>query len=76
MAGDAKVRDGLVAESALTVERPKGGRLRAWFADHSRVASDTSLFVSQRLMSSFLVWLMVSLQHNLRQLAINDFQLI
>ena len=43
MAGDAKVRDGLVAESALTVERPKGGRLRAWFADHSRVASDTSL---------------------------------
>ena len=33
--------------------------LHAWFADHARVAADTSLFVSQRLMSSFLVWLMV-----------------
>lgn len=39
--------------------RPKGGRLRGWIADHFRVASDTSLFVSQRLVSSFLVWLMV-----------------
>ena len=59
MAGDTKAEDRPGVESPLTVERPKGERLQAWFADHVRVASDTSLFVSQRLMSSFLVWLMV-----------------
>ena len=59
MAGDTKAEDRPGVESPLTVEGPKGERLQAWFADHVRVASDTSLFVSQRLMSSFLVWLMV-----------------
>ena len=59
MAGDTKAEERPGVESPLTVERPKGERLQAWFADHVRVASDTSLFVSQRLMSSFLVWLMV-----------------
>ena len=59
MAGDTKAEDGRDGESPLAVERPKGGRLQAWFADHGRVASDASLFVSQRLISSFLVWLMV-----------------
>ena len=59
MAADTKVKDGRDAESPLIVERPKVGRLRAWFADHGRVVSDTSLFVGQRLMSSFLVWLMI-----------------
>ena len=47
------------ATSTVIVGRPKGVLLHAWFADHARVAADTSLFVSQRLMSSFLVWLMV-----------------
>ncbi|NCF77376.1 MAG: hypothetical protein GWP45_09300 [Proteobacteria bacterium] len=59
MAGDTKAEDGRDGESPLAVERPKGGRLQAWFADHGRAASDASLFVSQRLISSFLVWLMV-----------------
>jgi cell division protein FtsX len=59
MAGDAKAQDGQGVERPLTVQRPRGRRLHAWFADHGRVASDTSLFVSQRLMSSFLVWLMI-----------------
>jgi len=59
MAGDAKAQDGQGVERPLTVQRPQGRRLHAWFADHGRVASDTSLFVSQRLMSSFLVWLMI-----------------
>ena len=39
--------------------RPQGGCLRAWLTDHARVASDTTLFVSQRMLSSLLVWLMV-----------------
>ena len=59
MAGDTKAEDRPGVESPLTVEGPKGERLQAWFADHGRVASDASLFVSQRLISSFLVWLMV-----------------
>lgn len=59
MVRDIKTQDVRGVESPLTVDRPKVGRLRAWFADHGRVVSDTSLFVSQRLMSSFLVWLMI-----------------
>ena len=59
MVRDTKTQDARGVESPLTVDRPKVGRLRAWFADHGRVVSDTSLFVSQRLMSSFLVWLMI-----------------
>ncbi|NCF43524.1 MAG: hypothetical protein GWP70_01710 [Proteobacteria bacterium] len=39
--------------------RPRGGYLRGWLADHVRVASDTTLFISQRMLSSLLVWLMV-----------------
>ena len=39
--------------------QPKGGRMRAWLADHRRVASETTLFISQRIVSSFLVWLMI-----------------
>ena len=39
--------------------QPKGGRTRAWLADHRRVASETTLFISQRIVSSLLVWLMI-----------------
>ena len=39
--------------------QPKGGRMRAWLADHRRVASETTLFISQRIVSSLLVWLMI-----------------
>jgi cell division transport system permease protein len=39
--------------------QPKGGRMRAWLADHRRVASETTLFISQRIVSSFLVWVMI-----------------
>ncbi len=39
--------------------RSEGNPIRAWFADHRQVASEAALFVSQRLMSSLLVWLMV-----------------
>lgn len=39
--------------------QPKGGRARAWLADHRRVASETTLFISQRIVSSLLVWLMI-----------------
>jgi cell division transport system permease protein len=39
--------------------QPKGGRMRAWLADHRRVASETTLFLSQRIVSSFLVWVMI-----------------
>ena len=38
---------------------PDGSRIRAWIADHLRVASETTLFISQRLVGSLLVWLMV-----------------
>ena len=38
---------------------PRGGRLRTWLADHRRVASETSLFISRRIVSSLLVWLMI-----------------
>ena len=39
--------------------QPRGGRTRAWLADHRRVASETMLFISQRVVSSFLVWVMI-----------------
>ena len=39
--------------------QPKGGRTRAWLADHRRVASQTMFFISQRIVSSLLVWAMI-----------------
>ena len=47
------------AKSSQSKWQPKGGRTRAWLADHRRVASETTLFISQRIVSSFLVWLMI-----------------
>ena len=59
MVDESRANSAQGATSKVIVGRPKGGLLRTWFADHARVAADTSLFVSQRLTSSFLVWLMV-----------------
>ena len=42
--------------------QPRGGRARAWLADHRRVASETMLFISKRVVSSFLVWLMIGVE--------------
>lgn len=48
--------------SGLSLDRPPlQKRLLAWFWDHKRVAAETTLFVSQRLVASFLVWLMVGM---------------
>ena len=47
------------AKSSQSKWQPKGGRTRAWLADHRRVASETTLFISQRIVSSLLVWLMI-----------------
>ena len=47
------------AKGSQSKWQPKGGRTRAWLADHRRVASETTLFISQRIVSSFLVWLMI-----------------
>ena len=46
------------AKGSQSKWQPKGGRTRAWLADHRRVASETTLFISQRIASSRLVWLM------------------
>ena len=59
MVDESRANSAQGATSRVIVGRPKGRLLRTWFADHARVAADTSLFVSQRLTSSFLVWLMV-----------------
>lgn len=59
MVDESRANSAQGATSKVIVGRPKGRLLRTWFADHARVAADTSLFVSQRLTSSFLVWLMV-----------------
>ena len=47
------------AKGSQSKWQPKGGRTRAWLADHRRVASETTLFISQRIVSSLLVWLMI-----------------
>lgn len=47
------------AKGSQSKWQPKGGRARAWLADHRRVASETTLFISQRIVSSLLVWLMI-----------------
>ena len=47
------------AKSSQSKWQPKGGRTHAWLADHRRVASETTLFISQRIVSSLLVWLMI-----------------
>jgi cell division transport system permease protein len=49
------------ASAASLAAKPKGSAVRAWVADHRRVASDTATFVSQRILRSFLVWLMVGI---------------
>ena len=49
------------ASAASLAAKPKGSEVRAWVADHRRVASDTATFVSQRILRSFLVWLMVGI---------------
>ena len=41
--------------------KPEAGLLKTWVADHRRVASDTANFISQRILSSFLVWLMLGI---------------
>ncbi|MEL0047727.1 MAG: permease-like cell division protein FtsX [Gammaproteobacteria bacterium] len=54
--------DRKVAASTVSLAaKPKGGAVLAWLADHRRVASDTATFVSQRILRSFLVWLMVGI---------------
>ena len=47
------------AQTRPNAWQPRRGRLRTWLADHRRVASETSLFISRRIVSSLLVWLMI-----------------
>lgn len=47
------------AQTRPNAWQPGRGRLRTWLADHRRVASETSLFISRRIVSSLLVWLMI-----------------
>lgn len=52
---------GITANASNIAAKPEGGVLRAWIADHRRVASDTATYVSQRIARSFFVWLMVGI---------------
>lgn len=51
----------IVASASSLAAKPKSGAVRTWVADHRRVASDTASFISQRIVRSFLVWLMVGI---------------
>lgn len=51
----------VVASASNLAEKPKSGAVRTWVADHRRVASDTATFISQRIVRSCLVWLMVGI---------------